>query len=111
MIPMQCSWAVAIIVIFVLGTAVSLFAAARGPAESRLAGLVQAGTTIAIAIVVIHNVYWERNIGALGGWTALYTFPAFLICFPISITLAMGFAIRGRRNKLDGTNKSLGSNH
>jgi hypothetical protein len=60
---------------------------------------IQIATTISIFGVLLHNIFWERQINEMAskGWTLLYTIPAFLVCILVSGLLAIAFTVRSRR--------------
>jgi hypothetical protein len=96
---MQYSWASAIVIIMLLGT-VAAFVSPRSTRRKLSTSFwIQVGTTVAIAAVLGHNVFWERTLNpqASRGWTLLYTLPAFLICFTLSVVLAIVFAVSHRK--------------
>lgn len=97
--PMQYSWAIASVVVLLVGSCAAGIAIQRNGATSPLGRNIQIGTTIAILAVFLHNVFWEREINEMAskGWTLIYTFPAFLICLALSGSLAILFAVRFRR--------------
>ncbi len=65
---------------------------------------IQIGTTVVILGVLLHNIFWEREINEMAskGWTLLYTLPAFLVCIFLSAVLAIVFAVRSRRLRSKG---------
>jgi|APTNR8051073442_1049403.scaffolds.fasta_scaffold70328_2 hypothetical protein len=96
---MQYAWAIASVVVLLAGSCAAGMAIHRSGMGWRLGRNIQMGTTAAIFAVLLHNLYWEREINEMAskGWTLLYTAPAFLICVLLSGVLAIVFAVRSRR--------------
>ncbi len=96
---MQYSWAIASVIVLLTGTSAAGVAILRMGRRSPLGRNIQIGTTVAIFLVVLHNVFWEREINEMAskGWTLIYTFPAFSICILLSGLLTIIFAARFRR--------------
>ncbi len=102
---LQHSWAFAIFLLTVAGTTAAFLTVGRSRMRIGLSAKIQFATTAAIFFVLLHNIYWEREITEIAsrGWTLLVTFPAFLICFAMSFILAIAFTIRARRLRTDRT--------
>ena len=99
---MQYSWAIACVAVLLVGIGAAGIAFLCKGTKSPLGRNIQIGTTIAILAVFLHNIIWEREINEMAskGWTLIYTFPAFLICVSVSGILAIGFAVRFRRSRI-----------
>ena len=96
---MQYSWVIASVVVLLIGSCAAGIAIQRSGMRSPLGRNIQIGTTIAILGVLLHNIFWEREINEMAskGWTLIYTLPAFTICVFLSGLLAIVFAVRFRR--------------
>ena len=97
--PMQYSWAIASVVVLLVGSCAAGIAIQRKGTNLPLGRNIQIGTTIVILAVFLHNIFREREINEMAskGWTLIYTLPAFLICLALSGSLAILFAVRFRR--------------
>ena len=93
---MEHSWAITTFAALIIGTAAAQIAQQRSGGLSSLGVKIQIGTTLGIIAILIHNIFWEREINQMAskGWTLIYTFPAFLICFVISGILAILLVIK-----------------
>jgi F0F1-type ATP synthase assembly protein I len=98
---MQYSWAIAIILVLLIGSCSAGIVIQRRGMRSSMGRNIQIGTTIAIFGILLHNIFWDREIEEIGsrGWTLICTLPAFLICIIISGFLATVFSIRLYRNQ------------
>ena len=69
-----------------VGSCAAVIAIQRSGMRSPLGQNIQIGTTVAILGVLLHNIFWEREINEMAskGWTLLYTMPAFLVCIFVS---------------------------
>ena len=95
---MQYSWLIVTILVLLVGSCAAGIAIKRRGMDSLLGLLIQIGTTVAIVGVLLHNIFWEREVNQMAskGWTLFYTFPVFLVCGVISTGLAVSFLIRSR---------------
>ena len=95
---MQYSWAIASVIVLLTGTCAAGVATLRIRKRSPLGRNIQISTTVAIFVVFLHNVFWEREINEMAskGWTLIYTLPAFSICILLSGVLTIIFAARDR---------------
>lgn len=101
---MQYSWAIASVITLLVGSCAAGIAIQRSGMRSPLGLNIQIGTTVVILGVLLHNIFWEREINEMAskGWTLLYTLPAFLVCIFLSAVLAIVFAVRSRRLRSKG---------
>ena len=101
---MQYSWAIASVITLLVGSCAAGIAIQRSGMRSPLGQNIQIGTTVAILGVLLHNIFWEREINEMAskGWTLLYTLPPFLVCIFLSSVLAIVFAVRSRRLRSQG---------
>jgi hypothetical protein len=96
---MQYSWAIACVVVLLVGSCAAGIVIYRSKMLAQLGRDIQIATTISIFGVLLHNIFWERQINEMAskGWTLLYTIPAFLVCILVSGLLAIAFTVRSRR--------------
>jgi len=77
---MHYSWSIGIVITVTLGWLLSIvFYSLRKPYRWSL--YVQASAILFVALVLFHNMYWERHINTdlSRGWTLLYTLPTAII--------------------------------
>ena len=91
---MQYAWAAVTVIFLLAGTTVAFMSK-----QKILRSKIQFWTTVAIFVVLLHNIYWERDVNQMTskGWTLFYTLPSFLICFCLSLILYIVFKIRARK--------------
>ena len=106
---MQYSWAIASVIVLLAGTCSAGIAIQRRGIRSPLGRNIQIGTTAAIFAVLLHNIFWEREINDMAskGWTLSYTLPAFLICLLLSSLIMIVLAVLFRRHLRLASNQSM----